>query len=322
MFLNKHKIPATTPRLEIGSRQFISTQSALAILMALILAYSNPARAINIGVLEETVVPGTADPELQAVLRLLFTKTERGWGSLCDPKCDFSVTNEPVDWYVQHGGTQLASIQSGAWLDSSGLTNTGLLNVSSALVPIVGEKNQLYADQSAVPMHKPLVVTSVPLRSTVHTWKEVAADQSGVKQMWPLFHKNIPDVAMCGPDRHGKSGAGRLRYTTISDIEVDHIWESAQKHRLIHVRIKPEITKNCDRAVDANGQLWLHLAQNHKLYALPALPGDVADPIDFGDFGNDNQEVAIFQIRGNHRMGYVLYFNNFQDQTRLVWNTK
>ena len=312
--------PPTRSTLKMDTLLFIAPAMFLAIAF-LFPVRSSATASIAIGVLEETVTPNDTNNELPGGLRILFKKAGRDWQTLCDSntaQCNFSSAGELTDWYVQYNGKRLATIQTSG-LPGSSSSDIGFLKIATALVPIVGEKSNRWSNSTNTPVHRPLVATSVPLNPTPHIWKQTASDASSIRMAWPLFHKNIPAVELCVSDKSGNLSKSKSRATTLNDIEIDQTWLSAQRGRLIHVQIKPEIGKDCDWSIDADTQLWLHQLPNGKLFKLPAQAGEVIHPVDFGDFGNDHQEAALFQLKGNNEGGYVLYYNNFRARAKLSW---
>ena len=315
----------------ISRRCTIATLSPIILSFTLILPMKIRANesGIDIGVLEESATSNDANNELRSGVRILFKKADLGWQVICDSKsanskegCKYASAEKATDWFVQNNGKPLATLQTQDWFDTQSASDLGLLKIANGLVPIVGEKSDAYSGWAKVPVHRPLVVSSIPLTNSSQTWQEVTTNKHSVKLVWPSFHKFISKLEICVLGRQGKQSKTKLRETTMKDLDIDYIWESTKKNHLIHIRIKPDIIKNCGASDTANTQLWLYQPRAGKLHKLPDLPGDVIYPVDFGDFGGDGHEAALFQINGDGVAGYALYFNDFKDQVRYTWNDR
>ncbi len=282
--------------------------------------------AISIGILEEGDTPPGYQHELRYGVRLLFEKTETGWKSICESKsdkrndgCNFQRVEDSVDWYVQLGGEQLGTIRTQGWLDSEFYSQTGLLRITTTSVPTVGERSDLFAGWTGAPVHRPLVATTTVSKKSVRKCEVSKGTPQTANNVWPIFHTYLPKVEICLVDKEGNQTGVNSRPTIKKDVEISSVWKSNEGNRLIHASINRDAFKDCDGPLDSQVDIWLYQPLNGAMQVLPGQFNDSISPLDFGNFGGDDDDAAVFLVEGYNEGGYALYYDHFQKQVKFTW---
>lgn len=281
---------------------------------------------VSIGVLEEGYIPPGYQHALRNGVRILFEKSDTGWNSICESKsenrnddCRFGRANDLVDWYVQYAGKQLGIIQTNGWLDSNFYSEMGLLKITTDVVPTLGERNILFSGWMGIPVHRPLVVTTQAPYKPLHRWESIKAKSQDVELVWPAFHGGLPKVEVCLTDSQGESTGVEYRATSKKDMVLASVLKSNDGNRLFHAIVNREVFKDCDGPFDSPVDLWLYQPLNGKPTVIPGQSNSSIALLDFGDFGGDQSDLAIFSLSGYDEGGYVLFYDHFQKQVRFTW---
>jgi len=295
-----------------------------------------------IGIVEETV-QGDFAHRTRADVRLGFLKTDIGWAAIgcnASPKagpqqwnglamtCEhFADPDRPRVWQVTAGGNNLGEITTRGWLDTGYYSYAGALRIVSGGVPFAGARDKNFSGWTGAPVHHPLVAVSPGLPPAGKRWIEDKPRSNLRDALWPQFHKFIPKIEVCKA-RKDAEPLSETRASRKSDLEVLNGLRSQSGEMLLHLRVNPAFSNDCDGTLGWQMEMWFYRAADGRLRVLPGQfadrnwtnPSTVLTPVDLGAYAGDGSEQAVFFLSAYNLDGYVLYYDHFTKFARVTWS--
>jgi len=87
--------------------------------------------------------------------------------------------------------------------------------------------------------------------------------------------------------------------------------------------IKPSVFTKCDEPLTHATELWIYQSADGTLRILPGQrtqdgPASIQQ-VDFGDFGSNGEQEALFSLAAYNEDGYLLFYDDFRKVARLTW---
>lgn len=266
-----------------------------------------------IGVIEETVrCPGNKS---ETNVRVLFEQKGRAWVDIREPRPGLDEFNWSIaadtgrNFVVRITDPNPQTTYKNTWF----YQRDKVFKLAKSLD--IGRKLNVgrnFGTWCGYPKFAPLTITSSNQGGNTKGWKAFIAGIEEKNLLYPYLKVSI-----------GKTNAFRCDYdqtpsTVPYNFEADElvIHKSLIRgdQKLISIGLNTSLL-NCDGPSLPEWSGNWFLVVNESVEFL----GNELEYLDSGDFDSDGSEEILFWHSGYNRDGYVLFFNNFQQQTRYVW---
>jgi hypothetical protein len=275
---------------------------------------------IILGILEDHNTSGSDDPGKEAfhTIRVLFKKTGVKWYSLKDAFHNSSNNNysplqfmpEIINWHVCFDGKEVGMVKSKRY---KGLSIPSVPGVSFFMpdteknVPIVGPRSNYFRGWADGPIHRPLVVNTMPYYQDLEVWKpyviteeDLVLIKTKLQKQFRLSNRALAKAKITSL----RCYQSQINHAKILSIEVGNV-DSVKTLPLDAATEDEHLSYYLTFFVDDEGIRYLQ--------------GSLT-LVDVGDYDSDGINEFIFKYQGYNYDGYIIYYNNFKQFVEFGWN--
>jgi hypothetical protein len=273
---------------------------------------------LRLGALEE--LPSFfADQPLRRAVRLLFEKTDRGWGAVpnncLDENCLKTISARypsSVTWTIAFSGRNLGHVTAETYKTYDTYAEVGVQKIiSSGPIPTIGPRSYRYGGETmAQDVFRPLVAISQPNVADPDDWHPDEPSVWLVDLVRGEFRKKFPKATNC---RKPDGPESPWRYSN-SNIKLSKAYASRKGWHLLALEM---IGDRCSRPPGESVTL-------NQWYAVSPLnevryTGEGLWLVDAGDYDNDGKSEVLFAVDIFNRGGYELFYDDFKGHARFEY---
>ncbi|MGB6130609.1 MAG: hypothetical protein WBG54_02430 [Acidobacteriaceae bacterium] len=283
-------------------------------------AEPRPGHGVILGVLEDLPGNYAGQPNFRAV-RVMFEWRNGHWSAFPndarDPADLRSFTRfypKQVTWTVAFHSENLGQVSSQAPAEFDFYSEVGIEKISGAgRVPTVGSRSEAFSGYGGAPVYRPLVAVSQPNYFDPQHWRRIKPTPKLLSSARLLFRKRFPRVSNCRNPDENRPEPWEYRDGDIQDGET---YASDGGWRLVELHLP---NWSCDGPTEDGGPFdsqWYVANPSGRLRFL----GSGMQFVDAGDYDGTGTSDVLFQVAGDNRGGYRLYYQNFGGHADFTFN--
>lgn len=288
------------------------------------LLQEHSSKVVYVGLLEDDrrqldhLGPKDPRPVANRTITPAFKKDGSNWKPIVS-------LNQRTKWTIAFDGRKLGEVESEPNTQALSEKVTGPTNVHSILTPLdrvpsVGKPQGRFNGNFGNVVRRPLVVVSEPYFSDPDHWVPKEPSPRSMTEVRESFRKTFLHVRQC--DASGEALKDDWKIPD-SEIVVLKAYGSKKGASIIETKV---LHNRC--LFNADGDDFQSLGGNQVFYVSPNHRADFLglqwEMVDAGDYDGDGKSEVIFYVAEGKDIdvvteGYVLFYDDFHQSVRFVW---